>query len=257
MFATSMSKYAPHSPPKQATISSFFAPGNPPRNDKGKKRATSPIDLTVDSPISQSPKRARTLDVPLASSPRPIDARAEKAAEQWNYVSPSKMAIEPSKSGNADDQDIRKKRHEAFKKKLLENNNTFIRKPSQEENNTETMDMDEENSEKSSGNNSDDAFRALTAHFERKSKGPNKTPPREKRNSSSKHKRVAEIGPSGQAYTPLELQVRQLKRDNPGTVIMVEVGYKYRFFGEDAKVCLLSSSDLYKSKGLRRLQRKS
>lgn len=32
------------------------------------------------------------------------------------------------------------------------------------------------------------------------------------------------------------LQVLELKKANPGTVLMVEVGYKYKFFGEDAHV---------------------
>ncbi|PFH52420.1 hypothetical protein AMATHDRAFT_140149 [Amanita thiersii Skay4041] len=44
------------------------------------------------------------------------------------------------------------------------------------------------------------------------------------------------VGPSGQPYTPLELQVLKLKKENPGPILMVEVGYKYKFFGEDAKV---------------------
>jgi DNA mismatch repair protein MSH3 len=30
--------------------------------------------------------------------------------------------------------------------------------------------------------------------------------------------------------------VLKLKAENPGTLLMIEVGYKYRFFGEDAKV---------------------
>ncbi|KAJ7582852.1 muts domain V-domain-containing protein [Mycena floridula] len=37
-------------------------------------------------------------------------------------------------------------------------------------------------------------------------------------------------------YTPLEKQFIQLKKDNPDTVLMIEVGYKYIFFEEDAKV---------------------
>jgi len=39
--------------------------------------------------------------------------------------------------------------------------------------------------------------------------------------------------------------VFKLKESNPGTVLMVEVGYKYKFFGDDAKVkgpLLVSSS---------------
>ncbi|KAI4320021.1 hypothetical protein MLD38_033548 [Melastoma candidum] len=37
------------------------------------------------------------------------------------------------------------------------------------------------------------------------------------------------------AYTPLEQQVLDLKSRHPDVLLMVEVGYKYRFFGEDAE----------------------
>ncbi|GAA5986743.1 hypothetical protein JCM11641_007759 [Rhodosporidiobolus odoratus] len=36
-------------------------------------------------------------------------------------------------------------------------------------------------------------------------------------------------------YTPLEQQVLALKKANPGVLLVVEVGYKFRFFGEDAQ----------------------
>ncbi|XP_073315193.1 DNA mismatch repair protein MSH3 isoform X3 [Primulina huaijiensis] len=36
-------------------------------------------------------------------------------------------------------------------------------------------------------------------------------------------------------YTPLETQVVELKRRYPDVLLMIEVGYKYRFFGEDAE----------------------
>ncbi|XP_073118663.1 DNA mismatch repair protein MSH3 isoform X2 [Henckelia pumila] len=36
-------------------------------------------------------------------------------------------------------------------------------------------------------------------------------------------------------YTPLEKQVVELKRRYPDVLLMIEVGYKYRFFGEDAE----------------------
>jgi DNA mismatch repair protein MSH3 len=32
--------------------------------------------------------------------------------------------------------------------------------------------------------------------------------------------------------------VVQLKAKHEGVLLMIEVGYKYRFFGEDAKVCI-------------------
>ncbi|CAO3694195.1 unnamed protein product [Umbelopsis ramanniana] len=36
-------------------------------------------------------------------------------------------------------------------------------------------------------------------------------------------------------YTPLEIQVVELKEKYPGVLLVIEVGYKYKFFGEDAK----------------------
>lgn len=37
-------------------------------------------------------------------------------------------------------------------------------------------------------------------------------------------------------YTPLELQIVELKEKYPDVLLVVEVGYKYKFFGDDAKV---------------------
>ena len=39
-------------------------------------------------------------------------------------------------------------------------------------------------------------------------------------------------------YTPLEIQVVELKEKYPGVLLVIEVGYKYKFFGEDAKVLM-------------------
>jgi DNA mismatch repair protein MSH3 len=41
-------------------------------------------------------------------------------------------------------------------------------------------------------------------------------------------------GPGG-AYTPMERQILGLKRAHPGVLLMIEVGYKWRFFLEDAQ----------------------
>ncbi|KAL9542734.1 hypothetical protein MBANPS3_008465 [Mucor bainieri] len=39
-----------------------------------------------------------------------------------------------------------------------------------------------------------------------------------------------------QKFTPLETQVVELKAKYPGCLLLIEVGYKFRFFGEDAKI---------------------
>ena len=31
-------------------------------------------------------------------------------------------------------------------------------------------------------------------------------------------------------------KILDLKKENPGTILMVEVGYRYKFYGDDAKV---------------------
>ncbi|XP_031261305.1 DNA mismatch repair protein MSH3 [Pistacia vera] len=41
---------------------------------------------------------------------------------------------------------------------------------------------------------------------------------------------------SSKKYTPLEQQVVDLKNKYPDVLLMIEVGYKYRFFGEDAEI---------------------
>ncbi|KAG8691841.1 Mismatch repair protein msh3 [Ceratobasidium sp. 423] len=49
-------------------------------------------------------------------------------------------------------------------------------------------------------------------------------------------KKVEEIGPSGLKYTPLEKQILALKKQHEDAILLFEVGYKFRFFGEDARV---------------------
>lgn len=44
------------------------------------------------------------------------------------------------------------------------------------------------------------------------------------------------IAPDGTPYTPLETQYLELRRQHPGVVLCVEVGYKFKFYGDDAHV---------------------
>ncbi|CAE6491489.1 unnamed protein product [Rhizoctonia solani] len=52
-------------------------------------------------------------------------------------------------------------------------------------------------------------------------------------------KKTEEIGPAGLKYTPLEKQaslILALKKQHEDAILLFEVGYKFRFFGEDARV---------------------
>ncbi|WRT65670.1 uncharacterized protein IL334_002615 [Kwoniella shivajii] len=50
-----------------------------------------------------------------------------------------------------------------------------------------------------------------------------------------KGKKKEEVGPSGQTYTPLEKQFMEVKEKNQDVLLLMEVGYKYKFHGDDAK----------------------
>ncbi|KAG0747996.1 hypothetical protein G6F62_002743 [Rhizopus arrhizus] len=49
-------------------------------------------------------------------------------------------------------------------------------------------------------------------------------------------KRQRRMEPVPQKHSPLELQVLELKARYPDCLLLIEVGYKFRFFGEDAKI---------------------
>lgn len=54
--------------------------------------------------------------------------------------------------------------------------------------------------------------------------------------SSAKNKKGAASKKGSAKLTPMEKQVLEIKRTHQGTVLVVEVGYKFRFFGEDARI---------------------
>ncbi|KAI0003416.1 DNA mismatch repair protein MSH3 [Russula compacta] len=83
----------------------------------------------------------------------------------------------------------------------------------------------------SSGAESDSKFKQLQELFARRTEQKTQGKATQERSL----KKRAEVGPSGEPYTALELQVLQLKAKHEGVLLMIEVGYKYRFFGEDAK----------------------
>ncbi|XP_033634237.1 DNA mismatch repair protein Msh3-like [Asterias rubens] len=63
----------------------------------------------------------------------------------------------------------------------------------------------------------------------------------DKQNASSSGRaevssKLSSTRPVSVKYTPLELQFIEIKRQHPDTLLFVECGYRYRFFGEDAEI---------------------
>ncbi|PBK96664.1 hypothetical protein ARMGADRAFT_988633 [Armillaria gallica] len=207
----------------QTRISSYFSQASSSSPSKGGKNRSSPIDLTgeADSSDNEPPPKKRKITTPSS----PVLSRTS----EWQYTPGPNTETTAAKSPTKREIDAKKKRQEAFRKKLLADDHRFSRQASS------TREPEQDEVEELSGSESDDEFKALTKMFSAKGQNAKKVSKKPVR-TKSVPKVAEENGPCGQPYTPLEKQVLQLKKENAGTVLMVEVGYKYRFFGDDAKV---------------------
>ncbi|KAJ7489851.1 muts domain V-domain-containing protein [Mycena galericulata] len=186
------------SPPRQARISSFFSPTQP-------KRPASPTTLDGRSP-----------EPPLKKK-KGVKSGPSESAEQWRFTGPASP-----EQGLPNAEAVA--RRKAFKKKLLPATSSRTQPKATEEPLIIAV-------------SDDDSDHVFTEFSELVERGKSEKVTR-------KSKAVEEIGPGGETWTPLEKQVPhlnarhilRLKKDNPGAVLMVEVGYKFKFFGEDAKV---------------------
>ncbi|TBU29038.1 muts domain V-domain-containing protein [Dichomitus squalens] len=236
----------------QPTISSFFSQSSSSASSRGTKRGSTPIDLTLDSDDGgKSPphKRQKTTsafftprkNVPPSPKSATQPPRSGGHAEQWRFdpASPSKV-LQPVEG------EKQRRAHERAKKILLGSDNVLAHRSSSGAA-TPAPDGDgpPEHDEERSADEGDEAekkFGELMEMFSssnskaRKGKGAAKKAAPVAGPSRSRTQKVDEIGPSGQAYTPFELQVRELKAKHPGTVLMIQSGYKMLFFEEDAKI---------------------
>ncbi|KAG7452688.1 uncharacterized protein BT62DRAFT_958683 [Guyanagaster necrorhizus] len=208
----------------QARISSYFSQASSSSSNKGGKHRSSPIDLTGDADISdnQPPQKKQKIAVPSPVLSRTLE---------WQYAPFNTEATSPTPPTEREIH-AKKKRQEAFRKKLLADDHHFSRRTSD----TREPEKVQDEVAELSGDESDDKFEALTKMFSVGDQNAKNVASKKPVRTKSAPKVIEENGPCGQPYTPLEKQVLQLKRENPSTVLMIEVGYKYRFFGDDAKV---------------------
>lgn len=189
---------------QQPTISSFFS-----SPAKQRKRPASPIDLTLDSDSDTPPKKKSKVNNGVSESQVDADDRGTLSgkkhvsaghAKQWRFEPSSPDKPVPEKRiRTAAEEATRKKNHEAFKKRLLGENSTFVRP---QETSQSAVDAETDQPESAgSGEDSDAAF-TLFKKVLLKSKGKGKAA------SAAVKKKVEDLGPSGQTWTPLEKQVR-------------------------------------------------
>ena len=147
-------------------------------------------------------------------------------------------------------------RHEAFRKKLLGTDFAIDRharnqlqiermasrdpfSPSEGQASTENadedvilVDDDEENNDAAASGEGDDT----PNRFNRFASSSASTSAPSSRSSNAKGKAKATDTDSGPTYTPLEKQILELKAAHPGVLLIIEVGYKLKFYGEDARI---------------------
>ncbi|KAH9180266.1 DNA mismatch repair protein MSH3 [Lactarius sanguifluus] len=215
---------------RQPVISSFFSQNA--RNSGSANpsaplsRATSPIDLTISDGEEPPTKRLKTVHEPALRSPQlqPQSGPPRSPASQWCYEpsqSPEKRHMAPEA----------KKRREQFARRLLVANNPSAESDGQLDVCT-THTQHAQGGSDSSEAESEGKFKQLQELFARKTEQRTKG----KATQDKLSKKQAELGPSDEPYTALELQVLRLKVKHEGVLLMIEVGYKYKFFGDDAKI---------------------
>lgn len=183
---------------RQPMISSFFsqpskgaAAGSEPLS-----ASSSPIDLTISDDDEQPAKKRKTTHGPtFGSNAQRRHQSPHPPASRWRYVpsqSPEKTPV---------DAEV-KKRRELFAKQLLADNSSFVDTAGPSD--RHGLPSDQADGEPNSSDvQSDGEFKHLQELFARKTEQKKKRKVAHERTS----KKQPEIGPSGEPYTALELQV--------------------------------------------------
>ncbi|KAI8998992.1 muts domain V-domain-containing protein [Trametes punicea] len=243
----------------QATISSFFsqrsaAGTNTPKTKAASKhgRGNSPIDLTLDSDgdeVEPPHKRLRTTTSGFFSPRKPSTSSLLSTPLKISGGHAERWRFHPSSPAQQYDSLRDTKQHEAHEraKRILLGNSNVFSSNAHSADATPNPDIDEDDEDVDAApedeEDADNKFNELMETFasskiktKGKSAGRKIGPHVASGSSRSRSQKTEEIGPSGQSYTPFELQVRDLKAKNPGTVLMIQAGYKMLFFEEDAKI---------------------
>jgi DNA mismatch repair protein MSH3 len=205
----------------QHTISHFFSSSSAAGGTSG-KRARSPVDLTLDSDEELQPpaKRVKSKETTTTQTLATQASNRELYMSQYTYGSVDDSAGKtstPEDAAASSQQAARRKLVRETLKQTMEPNGRDVQaRSSSVADDAETTQSDAE--DQSDGNSPiTSLFKDFESNLSVNKRGSTK----------GKKGKTIEVGPSGSPYTPLELQVLQLKEENPGTLLMFEVGYKY------------------------------
>jgi DNA mismatch repair protein MSH3 len=156
--------------------------------------SSSPIDLTISDDEEPPAKKQKTAHRPPDFGTQCRPQSPHTPASRWRHVpshSPEKPPVDPEA----------KKRRELFAKQLLVENGSFVGTTGADGHDLPSDHADGEPD--CSGAGSDSEFKHLQELFARKTEQKKKRKATQERSS----KKRTELGPSGDPYTALELQV--------------------------------------------------
>lgn len=193
------------SPEAQARISSFFT-----QSPKKTGRGRTPIDLTQDSDEEPQAKRRKTTSTfftPGASTSKvaqttPQHTQEPVVSSRYRY-DPSGPTKHPIADHPRAKDPVRRQRKERLRKILLGDDNVFSQGQQEDEEVAEDDDV-EEDGDQQENNEATAKFKSLMQDYTSPEPSSKRTSAKRK---AAQPKPREEIGPSGQTYTLLELQV--------------------------------------------------
>lgn len=251
------------------TISSFFK-AKPNTSSDSHRGATSSNPTTSTSTTTSTSSTSSSSSRPLPNHPSSSKSSAESAASssankkqkiddeqellsreqrssQWKYQS-DKLRNHPQRS------EAEQKRHHAFRKQLLGSESQVFSRGavrdvtpeneigqsasgsgsgSQWQDGIVIDDDDDQDDDNTENRNKLAKFKSSSS----KGKGKQRATTATSTSSSSKSKGKGKANTdNGIKHTPLEKQILDLKSKYPGILLIIEVGYKFKFYGEDARI---------------------
>lgn len=258
--------------PGQATISAFFKPkptSSSPSPSSGITKASQPDSIQNSNGYSSRgttfPDAASTSILepphkrlrPNSQDDRPSRKTVDRMGK-WKFApikpsdsqEPSLEAVPSQEENGYSQKEVARK--EAFRKKLLGRNFAIDRHARNQMQIEEMASRDPfspgEAAQRTSTGADDDNAIVVGDDADESGEGSNRfgkfasgAPASSSRRDSttitkSKGKSKATDPDSGPTYTPLEKQILELKAAHPGVLLIIEVGYKLKFYGEDARI---------------------
>ncbi|PSS32179.1 hypothetical protein PHLCEN_2v2052 [Hermanssonia centrifuga] len=239
----------------QVMISSYFSQSPKASPAKTHHRSSTPIDLTVDSDEDERPAKKKrkmssfftTNAANTSSSSTTVQpsqhVENENAVEQYRF-DPDNASI--ARIQTASQEAARKQRLERGKRILLYDDSVLAQHEQDEQGMPEDGEGDEPGDESGVDEPEDEVdanFRAAMALFQASSSSKSK---RSKRKNvtvtepAAKRKKATEIGPSGEAYTALELQLHSVDDMDPTAVppLVCLIEELRGGMGADERVCI-------------------